>query len=173
MEKYLSTFLRNYSGLLNSLPQCLYTKFECQNIEKSIFSDLNQKNKYVALDLPDNKNLVLSKRNFALVLNSLVKIESLKKFSIKTINNIHLLVAKKTTFDLIIFEFGNLPIIKNNNNDKALFLVNYPSQKVFFCGFIDHQKIDFNDSQYVEALNGVGQNYLLKKIEGLNYFIND
>jgi hypothetical protein len=173
MEKSLSTFLKQFSGVLSTSPSCSFTKFECQVIETQIFNDLNQKNKYTALDLPDNKNLILSKRNLGLVKQSFSKISSLNNFTIKSNTNTPCVSFNNTDFDLVIFEFGNLPIVKNNKNNKVLFLINYPSRRLYFLGFIKNEDIDFSNPEIVDSLNGVGQNFLLKKIDNINYFIND
>lgn len=173
MRKYLSIFLSNYSSLLENLPQCTFSKYECQLIEEDIFVELSHKNKYTALDIPDNKNLILQKVKFSLVYSSFSKIVHLGKMNYRDINNIPSIISNKSTFEIVIFEFGQLPIVKNNKINKALFLVNYPSRKVYFFGFIDLQKIDFGNLEISEPINGMAQNYLLKKIDGLNFFIND
>ena len=173
MNDNFRLFIKNFVPFIKNFKSCSILWQELNLIDQRIADQLNEKNRYTALDKPDVKIYMHRIRNYEIVKLFLQKMKIFDEYECYVKEANLYLDTNNKKYLVIVFEYGNLPVIPNNLDEGILFLVNKQNHRVYYCGILDSNKIDFKNTDMVGSVSGVKKQYLLNQIEDVLTFAYD
>ena len=134
-------FLKQVLPILKSFPTFRLSIINRRNIENSIRDVINVKSIYNALDKPDVKVFKEKHAQFEIIKLLLKENDLFKDYSIEDEGVGLQILFDEIKYSPVIFFFNEIPKIRFEVENAAIFLINEDMSKVYFCGLFDKEQL--------------------------------